>query len=132
MEREAAEVERRAVVGRVPRAHAVAQEAVELVAPLGLGVVVRGEAPWQEAHALDPLGRVVVGGDRVAEPAERASRKAAQDDARLPCLAHDLVDPVCLPHAEQADEAAAADVDQVLREEVLADARDRAVAAEEA
>ena len=61
---------------RRSRAHAAAQEAVELVAALRLRVVVSGEAPRQEAHALDPLGRVVVGRDRIAEPAERAAPRA--------------------------------------------------------
>src|SRR4051794_28080464 len=59
-------------------------------------------------------------GDRLLEPAERAGREAAEDHPRLPCLAEDLVDSVRSPDPEQADDAPAAHVDQVLSEKVRA------------
>ena len=83
-----------------------------------LRLVVDAVAERQQAQALDPPRRAVEAGHRLGEPAERAGREAAEDDPRFPGLAQDLVDPVRPPDAEQADHAAAADVDQVLGEEV--------------
>ena len=75
-------------------------------------------AERQQAEPLEPLRRAVEAGHRLGEPAERAGREAAEDDARFPGFAQDLVDPVRPPDPEQADHAAAADVDQVLGEQV--------------
>ena len=88
-------------------------------------------AERQQAEPLDPLRRAVEAADRLGEPAERAGREAAEDDARLPGLAQDRVDPVRAPDAEQADDAAAADVDQVLGEQVAAQVLGPLLAAEE-
>ena len=78
----------------------------------------RRGAPWKPVTAS-------------REPAERAGREAAEDDARLPGFAQDRVDPVRPPDPEQADHAAAADVDQVLGEQVLAQVLGPLLAAEE-
>ena len=101
------------------------------LAPARLAFVVDAVAERQQAEALEPRGRAVKAGHRLREPAERARREAAEDDPRLPAFAQDLVDPVRFPDAEQADHAAAADVDQVLREQVAADVGRPLLAAEE-
>ena len=88
-------------------------------------------AEGEQAEALDAARRAVEPGHRLLEPAQRARREAAEDDAGLPRLAQDLVDPVRPPDPEQADHAAAADVDQVLGEEVLAEVLGALLAAEE-
>ena len=75
-------------------------------------------AERQQAEPLEPLRRAVEAGHRLGEPAERAGREAAEDDPRFPGFAQDRVDPVRPPDPEQADDAAAADVDQVLGEQV--------------
>ena len=51
-------------------------------------------------------------------PAQRAGRHPAEDDAGLPRLAEDLVEAVHPPDREQVGDAAAADPDDVLREQV--------------
>src|SRR4026207_1642872 len=53
-------------------------------------------------------------------PPRGSGREPAQPHALRPCLAQDGVDPVRAPDAEHRDHAAAADVDQVLAEQVLA------------
>ena len=88
-------------------------------------------AEWQQPEALDPLRRAVEAGDRFLEPAERAGGEAAEDDAGFPCFAQDLVDAVGPPDAEQADHAAAADVDQVLGQQVGTQVLGPLLAAEE-
>ena len=100
-------------------------------APLGAGLVVDAVAEGQQAEPLDPARGAVEAGHRLGEPAERAGREPAEDDAGLPGFAQDLVDPVRPPDAEQADHAAAADVDQVLGEQVLAQVLGPLLAAEE-
>ena len=70
-------------------------------------------------------------GDRLGEPAERAGREPAEDTPASQHFAQDLVDPVRAPDAEQADDAAAADVDQVLGEQVAAQVLGPLLAAEE-
>ena len=82
--------------------------------------------------AIKQCSLAVVAADRLGEPAQRAGAEAAEDDARLPGLAQDLVDAVRAPDAEQAQEAAAADVDQVLGEQVRADVARRRARAETA
>ena len=88
-------------------------------------------AERQQAQALHPARRAVEAGHRLGEPAERPGGEAAEDDAPLPGLAQDRVDPVRPPDAEQADDAAAADVDQVLGEQVRAQVLGALLAAEE-
>src|SRR6202000_215692 len=85
----------------------------------------------RRAEPLEPRRLPVEAGHRLGEPAERARREAAEDDPRFPALAQDLVDPVRFPDAEQADDAATADVDQVLREQVVTDVGGALLAAEE-
>ena len=77
-------------------------------------------AERQQPHSLDSLRGAVEAADRFGEPAERAGGEAAEDDAGFPGFAQDLVDAVRPPNPEQADHAAAADVDQVLGEQVVA------------
>ena len=68
---------------------------------------------------------------RFLEPAERAGREAAEDDPRFPRLAQDRVDPVGPPDPEQADDAAAANVDQILGEKMAPQVPRPLLAAEE-
>ena len=60
----------------------------------------------------------VVARHRLGEPAQRAGAQPAQHDAGLPRLAQGDVEPVRAQHAHQADHAAAADVHEVLLEQV--------------
>ena len=124
------EPERRAVLGRVAVAHAVEQVLVERRAAVALAVVDRVRVR-EEPERRHPVHLAVVSADRLGEPAERAGAEAAHDDAGLPRLAQDLVDAVGAPDAEQAQQAAAADVDHVLGHQVRAHVRDAALAAEE-
>ena len=125
------EVQGGAVLGRVAGAHPLAQEAVVGLAPVAAALVVDAVAERQQAEALEPFRCAVEAGHRLGEPAERAGGEAAEDDPRLPGLAQDLVDPVRPPDPEQADDAAAADVDQVLGEQVRAQVLRPLLAAEE-
>ena len=75
--------------------------------------------------------RAVVARHRLGEPAERAGAEPAQHDAGLPRLAQRDVEPVGAQHAHQADHAAAADVDEVLLEQVRAHVVGPAVAPEQ-
>ena len=127
----ALEMERGAVLGRVAGAHALGEHLAVAHAALGLRVEVDAVAPRQQAEALDGLGRAVERRHRLGEPAQRAGAEAAQHDAALPRLAQDHVDAVRLPGAEQADHAAAADVDEVARQQVLANVPDGALAPEQ-
>ena len=88
-------------------------------------------AERQQAEPLDPPRGAVEAGHRLGEPAERAGREAAEDDPGFPGFAQDLVDPVRAPDPEQADHAAAADVDQVLGEQVAAQVLRALLAAEQ-
>ena len=99
-----------------------------------------GAAPCRSARrwtrGISPIpstGRdvAVVAGHRLGEPAQRAGAQPAEHDARLPRLAQRDVEPVRAQHAHQADHAAAADVDQVLLEQVRAHVVGAAVAAEQ-
>jgi hypothetical protein len=56
---------------------------------------------------------------RLGEPAERAGTQSAENDAGPPRLAQGPVDAMRPPDAEHADHAAAADIDQVLLQQVL-------------
>ena len=124
-------MQRGAVLGRVARPHPLAQEVVVGLAPFGAGLVVDAVAERQQPQALEPLRGAVEAGHRLGEPAERAGREPAEDDPGLPGFAQDLVDPVGAPDPEQADHAAAADVDQVLGEQVAAQVLRPLLAAEE-
>src|SRR6185436_20598940 len=62
------EVQRGAVVGRVAGAHAVADEAPVLLAPLRLAVVVDAVRVWQQADSPHHRRRAVEGGDGLLEP----------------------------------------------------------------
>ena len=95
------------------------------------GVVVRGEAPRQEPHTPDGLGAAVVSGERPVEPTEGAGAEAAEDDPACPRVAQDHIDPMRAPDAEEAHQAAAADIDQVLRKQVLTQVARPGLAAEE-
>jgi hypothetical protein len=57
--------------------------------------------------------------DRLGEPAQRARAQPAEDDAAPPRGGQHLVEAVRAPGAQEADDAAAADVDEVLGEQVL-------------
>ena len=81
--------------------------------------------PWTGRDAA------VVARHRLREPAQRPGAEPAQDDAGLPRLAQRDVEPVRAQHAHQADHAAAADVDQVLVEQVRAHVVGPAVAPEQ-
>ena len=75
--------------------------------PLGLGVVVRAEAPGQHPQ---PVGeRPQPGAERVRgsalEPADAAGRRPGQHDPRVPGLAHDLVDAVHPPDRDHVGHA---------------------------
>ena len=118
-ERLAAEVQRGPVAGGVAGGHALAQEAVVALAPGRFAVVVHAVRVWQQAQPGDPLRRAVEGRHRLAEPAQRSRAQAAQHDAAPPALAQHLVEPVRAPDAHQRHDAAAADVDEVLVEQVL-------------
>ena len=78
--------------------------------------VVDGVAVREQAHALDPVHLVVVAADGICEPAERAGAQPAEHDARLPGLAQHRVDSVGAPNPRETQQAASADVDQVLGE----------------
>ncbi len=118
-----------------PGAHAVADEAVVLGASRRLGVVVHAVRVRQQAEATNAARRAVEGAQRLVEPAQRAGRRAAQHDALAPGAAQHVVEAVCAPSAEHADDVTAADVDQILREqvagEVVLDAAGALVAAEQ-
>ena len=115
--------------------HPVTNEAMVLGAPVGLGVVVDAVGVGQEAQTAHPAWSSVEGAEGLVEPAQRAGRGAAQDDAPPPGLAQDLVQPVRVPGAEHAHHVSAAHVDEVLREqvgrEVVLDAAGALVAPEE-
>ncbi len=131
----AAEVQRDAVLGGEAGAHAVCDEAVVLGAALGLGVVVHAVGVRQEAEPAHDARRAVEGAERLVEPAQRPGGGAAHDDAAPPRFAQDRVEPVRAPGAEHAEHVAAADVDDVLAEqvrgEVVLDAVGALVAAEQ-
>ena len=88
-------------------------------------------AERQQAHPVEPPRVAVEAGHRLGEPAQRPGGEAAEDHPGLPALAEDLVDPVGPPDPEQADDAAAADVDQVLGEQVAAQVLRALLTAEE-
>ncbi len=88
-------------------------------------------AERQKPQALDPARLAVEVAHSLGKPAQRPGRESAEDDPSLPCLMQDAVDPVRPPDPEQADYAAAADVDQILGEEVAAQIDRALLAAEE-
>jgi hypothetical protein len=107
-----------AVLGGVAAAQAVGDEAVVLDAAGGLGVVVDTVGVGQEAEAADHAGGAVEGREGLVEPAQGAGGGSAQHDAAPPGAAQDRVEAVGAPGAEHAQHVAAADVDQVLGEQV--------------
>jgi hypothetical protein len=111
-------VRRHAVLDGESRAHAVADEAVILRAPLGLRVVVDAVGVRQQPETPHAARRAVERAQGLVEPAERAGGGPAQHDALAPRLVQYLVEPIRAPGAEHADDVAAADVDQVLRQEM--------------
>ena len=78
------------------------------------------EAAVEQAEAGGGRGLAGGLGDPGLEPAHRAGALAGEDDPLAPGEAEDRGDVVRLPDREQVDEAAAADVDQVLGEQVVA------------
>src|SRR6476619_3383358 len=125
------EVQRRAILGRIAGAHPGAQKVVVGTASARVALVVDAVAERQQAESLNRSWLTVEAGHRVGEPAERAGREPAEDDAPLPRFAQDRVDAVRPPNAEQADDAAAADVDQVLFEQMRTQVRGALLTAEE-
>jgi hypothetical protein len=127
------EVQRGAVVGRVARAHSVAHEAPVLLTPARLAVVVHAVGVRQQPEPLDRLRCAVEGRHRLREPAQRAGAQPAEHHTAPPRLGQRHVDAVRAPGAEQADDRSAADVHEVLLEQVLARVAGRrgAIASEE-
>jgi len=131
----AAEVQRHTVLGGEPRAHAVGDKAVVLGAALRLGVVVDAVGVRQQAQPAHDPRCAMEGAERLLEPAQRAGRGSAQDDAAPPRFTQDRVQAVCAPGAEHAEHVAAAHVDQILAQqmcgEVVLDAIGALVAPEQ-
>ena len=88
-------------------------------APLGLGVAGGPTGCRQQAEPLDGLRRAAARADAALEPAHRAGADPCQHHARFPRRPHRLVDPVLAPDREHVAHRSAADVDRVLREQVL-------------
>ncbi len=107
------------VAGEAAGEGAVGDEALVEGAALRLGVVVRAEASRQHPEAVGVGAQPGAEGVRgpALEPADAAGRRAGQHDARVPGLAQDLVDPVHAPHRDHVGHRAAADEDDVLRQE---------------
>jgi hypothetical protein len=118
LEARAAEVQRDAVLGGEAGTHAVADEAVVLGSARRLRVVVNAVGVGQHAEAVDAARRAVEGAERLVEPAQRPGGGTAQNDPLAPGLVQDIVEAVRAPRAEHADDVAAADVDQILRQQV--------------
>src|SRR2546427_378858 len=70
------------------------------------------------AEALDAPRRPVERRHRLGKPAQRVRAEPADHGALAPRACEDPVDAVGLPRPEQADDTPAADVDQVLRDEM--------------
>ena len=85
------------------------------------------EAAAEQAEAGGGLRPARGFGDPGLEPAHRPGALAGEDDPLAPGEAEQGAEVVRLPDREQVDEAAAADVDEVLGEQVVAE-RDRAAA----
>ena len=83
----------------------------------------------QRGYAID---LAVIAAHRLGEPTERPGTEPAEDHSGLMGLAQHRVDPMRPPDAEQADQAATADIDHVLRQEVRADVRHTPLPSEEA
>src|SRR6185437_11286923 len=108
------------VVEAVAAGHAVVDRLEVGGAALGLVVVVDAETAVEEAEArrLQRLARGL--GDAGLEPAHRPGALAREDDAAVPGEAEDRGDVMGLPDREEVHHRAAADVDQILREQVVA------------
>ena len=107
-----------AVLDREPGSHAIGDGAVVLLPARGLGVVVDAVGVGQQAQPANQPRRAVERAQRLLEPAQRARRGPAHDDAPPPCAAQDRVESMCAPGAEHAHHVATADVDQILGEQV--------------
>src|SRR5580692_6187373 len=118
LELRASEVQRHAVLCGESRAHAVGHKAVVLGASLRLGVIVHAVGVRQQAQPAHDPRWAMEGAECLLEPAQRAGRWSAQDDAPPPCFAQDGVQPMRSPRAEHAEHVAATHVDQILAEQV--------------
>ncbi len=112
------EVQGRAVVHPEARPHARPDVGQELPPALGLAVVVDAVRPRQEPEPAHGLRRPVERRDGLLEPAQRARAEPAEHGPAPPRLLEEAVDAVGEPRPEQGHDAAPADVDQVLREQV--------------
>ena len=112
----AVEHETDAVVGRVARREAIADEPPVHRAPPLLAVVVRAGAPGKEAEPVAHPGEL--GPERVGhaglEPADHPRAPAAEQHTGLPGLAQERVEAVHAPDREHVRRVAAADEDRVL------------------
>jgi hypothetical protein len=111
----------RVVVEPVAAGHPVADRVEVGGAALGLVVVVDAEAAVEEPEAGSRERPPGGGRDPGLEPAHRPGALAGEDDPLSPGEAEDRLELVRLPNREEIDEAAAADVDQVLLEEMVAE-----------
>ena len=108
------------VVEPVATRHAVADRLQVGGAALGLVVVVDAEAAAEQAEAGRGGGPTGGLGDPGLEPAHRAGALPGEDGSLPPGEAEQGAEVVRLPDRDQIDEAAAADVDQILFEQVVA------------
>ena len=110
-----------AVVGRPPTGKLARRDRVQVGGPpVGLAVQMHRERSLEQAeplHRRRPARRLR---DPALEPAHRARAQAGEHRAPLPALPQDLVEPVCPPDGEHVAHRAAADVDDVLRQQVAA------------
>ena len=88
--------------------------------PTRLGVGVDGERAGQQAQTPRRLGRARRRRHAALQPAHGARAEAREHDAALPGVAEQAVEAVHLPDGEQVAHGAAADVDDVLGEDDLA------------
>ena len=116
----ALEMERAVVVGGdAGRKDALRDEAAVDRPAARLAVEVRAHAPREQAESVgEPVDASIGVGDPALEPAQRPGRHAGHHHARLPGLAQDRVDAVRAPDREHVDGVPAADVDDVLGEQV--------------
>src|ERR687898_1887221 len=103
-----------AIAGRDSEAHRLAEGA----AAHRITVVVNAQGARQKPEAATRVGVAGRADDAELEPAHRPRAPAAEHDAALPRL-QDAVDPLGPPDREQVEQAPAADVDQILAQQVL-------------
>ena len=114
------EVERAVVVGGdARRKRALRDEPAVDRPPARLAVEVRAHAPREQAEAVgEPVDAAVRVGDPAFEPAQRPGRHPGHHHAGLPGLPQDRVDPMRAPDRQQVDGVPAADVGDVLSQQV--------------